>query len=331
MTDDLKAPERSMSMYLSVEDMLRDRIATLEAALAETEALEEQHGAVIQRLHTELADAQKERDTAREWLGAANNEFGSAAWDWPDLWRRIAQLKDLSNERWQRAEKAEAALADMTRQRDAAIKSLADVREETIRLNTATDAQYAKTVAKLREERDAAMAGAVKVRELVWKEEPRNGWKIGVSHAEGYHLIRRDDGWHYGNHDGGVFDTIEAAKAAAQRDYEARILSALTPDPDRLLALTAAAYGDAAAVIEDNVRHAKELGREIWAIPDLRTRIPSDALAALSRIEAQAEARGMRKAARLADEGYAAGSMGNPGHHILALAEATEAAAKGGV
>ena len=54
----------------------------------------------------------------------------------------------------------EAALADMTRQRDAAIKSLADVREETIRLNTATDAQYAKTVAKLREERDAAMAAA---------------------------------------------------------------------------------------------------------------------------------------------------------------------------
>jgi hypothetical protein len=58
----------------------------------------------------EIERLTRERDEARTWLGAANNEFGSAAWDWPDLWRRIAKLKELSNERWQRAEAAEARL-----------------------------------------------------------------------------------------------------------------------------------------------------------------------------------------------------------------------------
>jgi hypothetical protein len=82
--------------------------------------------------------------------------------------------------------------------------------------------------------------------------------------------------------DSSTYKTLDEAKAHAQACY-------LPPDPDRLLALTAAAA------------------------------------------EAQAEARGMRNAARVADERYASGEMGNPGHHILALADATEAAAKGGM
>jgi multidrug efflux pump subunit AcrA (membrane-fusion protein) len=73
------------------------------------QAIQDQ-AAAITALRAQLAEAQAERDTAREWLGAANNEFGSATWDWPDLWRRVAKLKELSNERWQRAERAEAAL-----------------------------------------------------------------------------------------------------------------------------------------------------------------------------------------------------------------------------
>ena len=36
----------------------------------------------------------------------------------------------------------------------------------------------------------------------------------------------------------------------------------------------------AASMIEDNVRHAKDLGREIWPIPDIRALIPADAIAA---------------------------------------------------
>jgi len=198
-------------------------------------------------------------------------------------------------------------------------------------------------LADMTQQRDAAMAGAVKVRELVWKEEPRNGWKRGVSHAAGYHLIRRDDGWHYGNHDGGIFDTIEAAKAAAQADYEARIMSALIPDPDRMLALTAAAEPvcylptktvewldtyDGPACATRTAVHNRPIKTD-GGVPVYR--IPANALAALSRIEAQAEARGMRKAA----EHFAANALGRTvtsmHREILALADATEAAAKGGV
>ena len=74
--------------------------ATLTALSAEAAALK-----------AKVAELTRERDEARTWLGAANNEFGSAAWNWPDLWRRIAQLKELANERWQRAEAAEAKVA----------------------------------------------------------------------------------------------------------------------------------------------------------------------------------------------------------------------------
>lgn len=46
-------------------------------------------------------------------------------------------------------------------------------------------------------------------------------------------------------------------------------------------ALVAAAYDAAASMIEDNMRHAAELGLEIWPIPDIRALTPSDATAAL--------------------------------------------------
>ena len=48
-------------------------------------------------------------------------------------------------------------------------------------------------------------------------------------------------------------------------------------------ALIAGAYEAAASMIEDNVRHAKDLGREIWPIPDIRALIPADAIAYLSQ------------------------------------------------
>ena len=45
-------------------------------------------------------------------------------------------------------------------------------------------------------------------------------------------------------------------------------------------ALIAGVLGQAASMMEDNVRHAAELGREIWPIPDLRTLTPADAIVA---------------------------------------------------
>lgn len=72
---------------------------------------------------------------------------------------------------------------------------------------------------------------------------------------------------------------------------EARVAD-LIPRADAELAV-AEAIRRAADMIEDNVRHAKELGREIWAMPDLRALAPADALAALSRL-AVAEAENTR-------------------------------------
>ena len=49
---------------------------------------------------------------------------------------------------------------------------------------------------------------------LVFREEPRNGWKIGVSYAgPDAHIMRNDHGWQYNSV---CFHNLEAAQAAAQ-------------------------------------------------------------------------------------------------------------------
>ena len=61
----------------------------------------------IERLQAELANV--------------NNEFGSQTADWPDAWKRVAELKQLSNDRWREAERLRAALdriAEYPRQRN---------------------------------------------------------------------------------------------------------------------------------------------------------------------------------------------------------------------
>ena len=56
----------------------------------------------------------------------------------------------------------------------------------------------------------------------------------------------------------------------------------------------------AADMIEDNVRHAKELGREIWAMPDLRALADPTGVEALAALRARLdEAQGLIYAARL--------------------------------
>jgi hypothetical protein len=47
-------------------------------------------------------------------------------------------------------------------------------------------------------------------------------------------------------------------------------------------ALVAAVCDVAASMIEDNMRHAAELGREIWPIPDIRALTTADATAAMN-------------------------------------------------
>jgi len=99
-----------------------------------------------------------------------------------------------------------------------------------------------------------------------------------------------------------------------QIEYVRRDPAVLAALPE-VQALIAAACEVAAAMIEDNVRHAKELGREIWPIPDLRTVTSHDATAALARIVREAEARGramgLREAAGIAEGAWGEGPTGH--------------------
>ena len=90
-----------------------------------------------------------------------------------------------------------------------------------------------KTAAMLR-----ACKGRVRVKPLEWAECNTGNWKRGhcftarsmVDFAP-LAIHKKHDGW-WLNKDCHTYDTLEAAKAAAQADYEARILAALEPAPD---------------------------------------------------------------------------------------------------
>ena len=104
----------------------------------------------------------------------------------------------------------------------------------------------------------------VKVKALEWVKHKgdqhcKSAWTCGgiggwyaIEHRHEGHF----DMWAPNNPDGGRFSNLEAAKAAAQADYEARILSALEPSAGRSAVLEEAAraleawgdiYGDNAA------------------------------------------------------------------------------------
>lgn len=86
----------------------------------------------------------------------------------------------------------------------------------------------------------AAMPGpAVKVKPLEWDRESPTEWKPETWKAQSlvdeYDIQREKDGTFSGfapNAGTNIFSSLEAAKAAAQADYEARIMSSLTPAPD---------------------------------------------------------------------------------------------------
>ena len=169
-------------------------------------------------------------------------------------------------------------------------------------------------LADMTRQRDAAMAGALRVRELAWEQLGERAWRAPSPLFGSFRVERYGDRlWQALWSVPGICDTFVEGDFAtaddAKQAIQARILSALTPDPDRMLALTAAAYEDAAqharCQFDDrgNSRagHYSEMD---WtdgyaaacgaAADRIRALTHTDAL---SRIEAQAEARGMRKAA----------------------------------
>jgi hypothetical protein len=98
-----------------------------------------------------------------------------------------------------------------------------------------------------------------RVKPLEWEEDPRAGWKrgrvVGLSPTSKQEatIFRVEFGWQYlGDVYLTAHDNLDAAldraKAAAQADYEARILAALEPvtvqDEDKLIAAIWAHYGD---------------------------------------------------------------------------------------
>jgi hypothetical protein len=94
-------------------------------------------------------------------------------------------------------------------------------------------------------ERDAALVGAVKVKPLVWFEVEKSRYG-GKYTADGYTIRYIEGLWllDFAGQSKAIwrFPTIEAAKAAAQTDYEARILAAIQPDPDARQADLAKAF-----------------------------------------------------------------------------------------
>ena len=155
-------------------------------------------------------------------------------------------------------------------------------------------------LADMTQQRDAAMAGAVKIKPLIWDETHEDRGDGSSEHNGGYEADSAfgvyeigmgfgSDSYYWSVQDGsgneiGSFDDPDNAKAAAQAHYNARILSALTPDPSTL-----------------------------------------------SRIEAQAEARGMRICADIYYTRCCADDDGDDVYReMMSSADATEAAAKGG-
>ena len=89
--------------------------------------------------------------------------------------------------------------------RDAMIEALARVISVTILGKTATRGGM---------DAAAAVLDLCGPEPLVFREEPRNGWKIGVSYAgPDAHIMRNDHGWQYKSV---CFHNLEAAQAAAQ-------------------------------------------------------------------------------------------------------------------
>jgi hypothetical protein len=109
---------------------------------------------------------------------------------------------------------------------------------------TAEDAVAWKARAEKAEaERDAALADAVKVKPLVWADFHDRGAKAQAWNEANYMIQKWIDGrWEisasYPGYSTSIYGTdrfyptIEAAKGAAQADYEASARAALQPDPD---------------------------------------------------------------------------------------------------
>ena len=121
-------------------------------------------------------------------------------------------------------------------------------------------------IARLTAERDAALAGAVKVKPLVWVEVEKSRYG-GKYTADGYTIRYIEGLWllDFAGQSKAIwrFPTLDAAQAAAQADYEARILAAIQPDPAARQADLAKAWTMATAAMAER---AKSELSAAWAV-----------------------------------------------------------------
>jgi hypothetical protein len=119
-----------------------------------------------------------------------------------------------------------------------------------------------------------AVAPGVRVGPLEWEESLKGRWigtpdsKLGdlafwiFRHHDGTLKRAAKEGWQF-------YPTLEAAKAAAQADYEARIIAALdTPAPAMELVEALRVFAKAADALNDGVPDAISLG--LFAEGDMR-------------------------------------------------------------
>lgn len=131
-------------------------------------------------------------------------------------------------------------------------------------------------IARLTAERDAALAGVVMVKPLVWFEVELPSRGGGKYTAEGY-TVRRIEGVWLLDFSGQSrsdwrFGSADLAKAAAQADYETRILAALEPQPITVQDAARVLLDAHAAVCAKGWKDCTEAERDIFImeVPALR-------------------------------------------------------------
>ena len=82
------------------------------------------------------AEAADEIDRLQAELENVNNEFGSQTADWPDAWKRVAELKQLSNDRWRENERLQALNSSLTRKANSHLIDNARLAEENTRMRS---------------------------------------------------------------------------------------------------------------------------------------------------------------------------------------------------
>ena len=102
----------------------------------------------------------------------------------------------------------------------------------------------------------------------------------------------------------------QTARADAAEAEVSRLTAELTALRAGQDALVAAVCDVAASMIEDNMRHAAELGREIWPIPDIRALTTADATAARDALLRAERNKVRREVAKLYENGAGPGLGG---------------------